>query len=454
MTTASDSILHPFTNLSQTAPAPIRTFAKGDGLYVIGDDGERYFEAMSGLWSVSLGFSEKRLADAATRQLQSLPFYHIFMSSSHEQVRELAEALIARAPGQLAHVGFSTSGSEANETAVKAVWQYNNVLGRPQKKKIIARWDAYHGSTALAASLCGLPNMHSGFDLPLGPILHTGSPHHWRHAKPGETEEAFATRLADELEQMIQREGPDTIAAFIAEPIMGAGGVIVPPASYFDKIVPVLKKHDILLIADEIICGFGRTGTYWGSELCGIEPDILVCGKQLSGGYLPISATLMTDEIYSVIATETSRSGGFSHGFTHSGNPVCAAVANEAIRIYDERDIVAGVARKAEVFHAALREAFTGAEHVGEVRGVGLLGAVELAPEGDPRRSFADKAGALWARDIYETEKTVVRAVHDAVVLCPPLIVEEGDLIALVERLRRSYDRVLPQIRALSTTDY
>jgi 4-aminobutyrate--pyruvate transaminase len=261
-----------------------------DGIYVEDASGKRYIEAMAGLWSVAVGFSEQRLVDAATRQMKQLPFYHNFTHKSHAPVIDLAEKLVSIAPVPMSKVFFTNSGSEANDTAMKMIWYRSNALGQPQKKKIISRKRGYHGVTIASASLTGLPNNHISFDLPIANVIHTGTPHHYRDAQPGESEEAFATRLADELEQLILAEGPDTIAAFIGEPVMGAGGVVVPPATYWEKIQAVLAKYDILLVADEVICGFGRTGSMFGCETFGIRPDILVMSKQLSSSYLPISA--------------------------------------------------------------------------------------------------------------------------------------------------------------------
>lgn len=285
-----DHVLHPYTNLSRHRDVGPMVIERGEGVYVYDTEGNRYIEALSGLFCASLGFSESRLADAADRQMRKLPFYHAFGHKSSEPSILLAEKLIAMAPVPMSKVFFANSGSEANDTAMKLIWYYNNALGRPLKKKIIARTRAYHGVTIASASLTGLPNNHRDFDLPIDRILHTDCPHYYRHALPGESEAQFATRCAESLEQLILREGPDTIAAFFAEPIMASGGVIVPPATYMEKIQRVLKRYDILLVADEVICGFGRTGNMFGSETFGMQPDMIVVAKQLSAGYLPISA--------------------------------------------------------------------------------------------------------------------------------------------------------------------
>src|SRR5262252_80411 len=332
--------LHPSTNLRQVEVEGPLVISRGDGVFVLDEHGNRYLEGMAGLWCASLGFSESRLAEAAYRQMRELPFYHAFAGKVPAIATELAEKLVALAPAGLARVIFANSGSEANDTAIKLVWYYNNALGRPLKKKIISRIKAYHGVTIISASLTGLPNNHRDFDLPVAGIVHAGCPHHYRFAQAGESEEAFATRLAEELDALIQKEGPDTVAAFIAEPVMGAGGVLVPPRTYFDKIQPVLKKHDVLLIADEVICGFGRLGTMFGLEHFEIKPDMVTMAKQLTSGYQPMSATVVSGAIYDALLRQSEKIGVFAHGFTYSGHPVAAAVGVETLTIYEERRIL------------------------------------------------------------------------------------------------------------------
>lgn len=397
------SVLHPYTNHAAHRRNGPRVITRGEGVRVFDDSGKAYIEGVAGLWCAALGFSNERLVQAAADQMRRLPFYHGFTSKGHEPQVELAERLLAKAPVPMSKVFFANSGSEANDTVVKMVWYLNNALGRPAKKKIISRIKAYHGVTVAAASLTGLPYNHKFFDLPIDRILHTMTPHHWREAMPGETEEAFATRCAEELDALIQREGPDTVAAFIAEPFMGAGGVIIPPRTYFEKIQAVLRKHDVLMVADEVIAGFGRTGNYWGSQTFGIEPDILTCAKALSSSYLPISAVMVNERVYDALSAGSDSIGTWGHGFTYSGHPVAAAVAVETMRIYDELDIVphaAAVGRRLQAGLAAFRD------HplVGEVRGVGLVGAVELAQDPEGRRSF-DPARKMAARVVALAEQ-------------------------------------------------
>ena len=331
--------------------------------------------------------------------METLPYYHSFASKSNLPAIDLAERILDMLPETMSKVFFNNSGSEANDTAIKLVWYYNNALGRPQKKKIISRVKAYHGVTVASASLTGLANNHRDFDLPIAGILHAGCPHYYRFARPDESEEAFAQRLADELDALIEEEGPDTVAAFIAEPVMGAGGVLVPPETYFDKIQPILKKHDILFIVDEVISGFGRLGTMFGLEHFQIEPDIVIMAKQLTSGYQPMSATVISDAIFNALLVQAERIGVFAHGFTYSGHPVAAAVGLETLKIYEERRILDHVRAIMPHFQERLR--WLGDNHplVGEARGLGLIGAVELVEDKKSKRPFeaAKAVGALGA---------------------------------------------------------
>ncbi|MET3378944.1 aspartate aminotransferase family protein [Variovorax paradoxus] len=433
--------LHPFTNLAAHPQVDPLVIERGDGIYVQDDQGRRYLEAMSGLWCVSLGFSNARLAKAGSEALHTLPCYHTFNHRSNAAAIALAEKLIAMAPVPMSKVFFANSGSEVNDTAVKLVWYYHNAIGKPAKKKIIARRNAYHGVTVAAASLSGLVPNHRDFDLPIDRILHVDCPHHYRYAEPGETEEAFATRLADALEQRILAEGPDTVGAFIAEPVMGAGGVLVPPATYFEKVQAVLRKYEVLLIADEVICGFCRTGEMFGSTTFGLRPDILTAAKALSSGYVPISAVMVSEQVHAAVAANSGKIGTFGHGFTYSGHPVTAAVALETLRIYEEEKVLAHVQSLAPQFQAGLRR-YAGHPHVGEVRGVGLIGAIELAAEPATRTPFdpAMKAGARLA-ELALQEGLIVRAMGDAVAFCPPLIITPAQIDEMFERFDRAMAR-------------
>ncbi|CAH2604739.1 Putrescine--pyruvate aminotransferase [Rhodovastum atsumiense] len=440
--------LHPYTDLvahQQIGPVVI---TRGEGVRVWDDAGKSYIEAMAGLWCASLGFSNQRLVEAAVAQMRRLPFYHSFSAKSHEPLIELAEMLLARAPVPMSKVFFANSGSEANDSVVKMVWYFNNALGRPQKKKLIGRVKGYHGITTASASLTGIPTNHRSFDVPLAGFIHTLCPHHYRFGEAGESEEAFATRCAEELEKLILAEGPETVAAMWAEPIMGAGGVIVPPATYFEKIQPVLRKYDVLLVADEVICGFWRTGNYWGSQTYGIQPDILTCAKALSASYLPISAVLVNDRVFQGLAQESHRIGTFGHGFTYSGHPVPAAVAVETLKLYDELGIGEHVRRVGPYMQDGLRRRFADHELVGEVRGTGLIGAIELAEDKATHKPFdpARKIGPRLAK-LSEANGVISRAMVDVLAFSPPLIITEAEIDEMLDNFGRALDQLAAELK-------
>lgn len=441
------STIHPYTNLKlHEAEGPL-VITEGDGVFVRDEDGKTYLEGLAGLWCVSLGFSERRLADAAYRQMLRLPFYHTFAHKAIDIGIELAEKLLSIAPGPMSKVFFVNSGSEANDTVVKLVWYYNNAIGRPHKKKILSRIMAYHGVTVASASLTGLANNHRDFDLPIPNILHVECPHFYRYGLPGETEEAFASRMADSLEQRILSEGTDTVAAMIVEPIMGAGGVILPPATYCEKIQLILRKYDVLLIADEVICGFGRTGEMWGSTTFGLKPDMITCAKALSSGYLPIGAVMISEPIYDALVKQSEKIGVFSHGFTYSGHPVSSAVALETLRIYQEDDTLSHVRRMAPRMQAGLRR-FADHPLIGEARGIGLVGALELVADKASKGSFNSSAGVgpfLTKRAHHHG--LIVRALGDSIAFCPPLIINEAEIDLMFERFGHALDDTFAMVR-------
>ncbi|MBV9506477.1 MAG: aspartate aminotransferase family protein [Acidobacteriia bacterium] len=439
--------IHPFTNLKLHQAEGPMVITEGEGVFVRDENGKTYLEAVSGLWCASLGFSERRLAEAAYSQMLRLPIYHTFNHKATDVGIELAERLVNLSPSDLSKVFFVNSGSEANDTAMKLVWYYNNTLGRASKKKIISRVNAYHGVTLAAASLTGLPKNHRGFDLPIAGVLHVECPHYYRYGLPGETEEAFATRLANSLEQRILEEGPDTVAAFIAEPIMGAGGVILAPATYWDKIQQVLKRYDVLLIADEVICGFGRTGEMWGTVTFGLEPDIVTCAKALSSGYVPIGAVLLSHKIYDALLKGSETNGVFSHGFTASGHPVASAVALETLKIYEERDILSHIRKIAPRMQDGLHR-FAAHPLVGEVRGIGLIGAIELVADKAAKMPFdpADAVGAfLAARG--QHHGIILRAIGNVIAFCPPLIIQESEIDLMFDRFALALEDTLAMVR-------
>jgi 4-aminobutyrate--pyruvate transaminase len=440
--------LHPSTNLRQVQTEGPLVITRGEGVYVYDDEGRRYLEGMSGLWCASLGFSERRLAEAAYRQMLELPFYHSFAGKVPAISAELAERLIGIAPPGMARVLFANSGSEANDTAVKLAWYVNNALGRPRKKKVVARERAYHGMTIAAASLTGLAFAQTDFDLPIPGFLHTDAAYYYRGARPGESEEAFAERLAGNLEALILREGPDTIAAFFAEPVMGAGGVIVPPATYFERIQPILRKYDILFVVDEVICGFGRTGEMFATKTFALSPDIVTVAKALSAGYMPISANLVSGAIYDILLAQSDKLGIFGHGYTYSSHPVPAAVALETLRIYEERDIVAHVRRVGPRMQEGIR---SHADHplVGDARGIGLIGAVEIVRDKATRQSFDAKAGvgAYLVRRAQHHGVMLRNMPGDIVAFCPPLIATEGEIDEMLAGFAKALDDTTRMVR-------
>lgn len=442
--------LHAYTNARAHQKNGPLVIERGEGPYVYDAAGRRYFEAMAGLWSVALGFNEPRLVEAAMRQMRTLPFYHGFSSKSHGPSIDLAEKLVGLAPVKMSKVFFTNSGSEANDTVLKLITYRSNALGQPQRKKVISRLRGYHGVTIASASLTGLPNNHRSFDLPLPNILHTGSPHFYKDGAAGESEEAFATRRAEELEAMILKEGPETVAAFFGEPLMGAGGVIVPPRTYWEKIQNVLRKYDILLVADEVICGFGRTGRMFGCDTYNIEPDVMVMSKQITSSYFPFSAIMMNDRMFEPIADESNRIGVLGHGFTAGGHPVGAAVALENLKIIEERGLVEQAARTGVYLQGRLREL---ADHplVGEVRGVGMIAAIELVLD-KQRKAAAAAPGAVGtiAARLLQERGIITRNMLDAVAICPPLIVNRSHIDELVGALAAMLDDLKPAVAHLA----
>lgn len=441
--------LHPYTDHKQHLKDGPLVINRGKGVRIYDDQGKEYIEAVAGLWCASLGFDNERLVQAAATQMRKLPFYHTFTAKSHEPMVDLAEMLIERAPVPMSKAFFANSGSEANDTVIKILWYMHNAIGKPEKKKIISRLKGYHGITLAAASMTGLPANHKLFDLPLPGFIHVGTPHHYHGARPGESEEEFATRLANELEETILKEGPETVAAFYAEPFMGAGGVIIPPPTYFEKIQAVLRRHDVLFCADEVIAGFFRTGNYWGSQTFAMQPDILVCAKALSASFLPISAVLVNERVFQGIAEGSSTIGTWGHGFTYSGHPVPAAVAVETLKIYDEMDMLSHVRAVGPHLQSELRRRF--AEHplVGEVRGVGMVGAIELVEDKATHRNF-DPAKKVGPRLTKHGEKhgVILRAmVNDSIGFSPPLIITSAEIDEMLDRVERALADLTVELR-------
>ncbi len=437
---------HSYTNAATHPDVGPKIIESGDGIYVTDSEGNKYIEAMAGLWSTALGFSEQRLIDAATKQMKALPYYHNFAHRSHGPVIDLAEKLIGIAPVTMSKVFFTNSGSEANDTVMKMLWYRSNSLGEPKRKKFISRIGGYHGVTIASASLTGLPNNHRSFDLPIEGVLHTTCPHYWREGQEGESEEEFASRCATDLEEMILAEGPETICAMFAEPLMGAGGVIVPPKTYWEKIQAVLNKYGVLLVADEVINGFGRTGKMFGSETFGLKPDVIVMSKQITSTYFPFSAIMINDRVYEPIAEETGRIGVLGHGFTGAAHPVGAAVALENLNIIEERDLVGHAAELGVMFQKGLRD-FESHPLVGEARGAGLIGALELVTDKATKKGL-DAPGQLGAlgNAAFLENGVISRNMYDAMAFCPPLIITEDQVSDMFNRVESALDKVAKDI--------
>ena len=435
------SLVHMQTDLRRHQQGPL-VIARGEGCRVFDDAGRDYIEAIAGLWCASLGFGSERLAKVAYEQMRKLGYYHLYRHRSNEPAIELAERLLEIAPVPMARVVFQCSGSEANDTAIKLAWYYWDAVGKPQRTKIIARRMAYHGNTCAAVSLSGKPDMHAGFGLPFAPFKHTEFPHYYRRHEPGESETAFSARMAQALDALIQAEGPDTIAAFFAEPVMGAGGAIVPPEGYFEQVQAVLRKYDILFVADEVICGFARTGEMWGSQTYGIRPDMVTSAKALSAAMQPISAVLINARIHEAMLKQSDKFGNFAHGFTYAGHPVAAAVALEVQKIYAEMGIVARAKRLGPCCSrgSAGSRASAGrrrARHRPHPR----HGADARRREAHPLRRRA-KVGARVEAAAAQRHGLILRVVGDRLVFAPPLVIEAADIEDIGERLERALDDV------------
>src|SRR5262249_7947332 len=441
------SLVHMQTNLRTHQQDGPLVIARGEGCRVFDDSGKEYIEAVAGLWCASLGFGSERLAKVAYEQMRKLGYYHLYRHRSTEPAVALAEKLLAIAPVPMARAVFQCSGSEANDTAIKLAWYYWDAVGQPPRTKIIARRMAYHGNTCAAVSLSGKPDMHAGFGLPLAPFKHTEFPHYYRGHESGESELAFSSRMAEALERLIQAEGPDTIAAFFAEPVMGAGGAILPPQGYFEKVQQVLRKHDILFVADEVICGFARTGEMWGCQTFGIRPDMLTSAKALSAAMQPISAVLINERIHEAMLAQSDRFGNFAHGFTYAGHPVAAAVALEVQKIYAEIDIVSRAKELGPVLQSTLGRL---REHplVGDVRGTGLILGMELMQDGEKRVPFYTAHKVCAGVDAAAVpDGLILRVIGDRIVFAPPLVIESHDIDEIGQRLESALDDVARDLK-------
>jgi 4-aminobutyrate---pyruvate transaminase len=424
-----ETLVHPYTNLATHREVGPLVLERGEGVRVYDTTGKGYIEGMAGLWCTALGYSNEELVETAREQMMKLPFTHIFGGRSHDPAIELAEKLKEIAPVPISKIFYGSSGSDANDTQMKMIWYMNNALGRPKKKKIISRLKGYHGVTVASASLTGLPNNHIDFDLPLPGVLHTSCAHHYRFGLPGESEEDFSTRLAAELEEMILREGPETVAAFIAEPVMGAGGAVTPPVGYFEKVNAILAKYDILFIADEVITGFGRTGNWFGTTTYGLKADTLSCAKALTSAYFPLSAVMIPEHVYEVLVDQSRKIGVFGHGNTYAGHPVGCAVAVKTLEIYHRDKIIEKVRETGKTFNRRL-EALADHPLVGEARGVGLIGGIEIVADKKTKAQFeVKKMVAAKLVGMAQAEGVILRAMPgDRVAFCPPLIITTAEV--------------------------
>lgn len=438
-------MIYPTTNFKATEQLVV---ARGEGVYVYDAQGKRYLEGMAGLWCTALGYGNEEVIECATEQMRTLTFSHMFGGKTHPSAMELADKLAGMVPVADARVFFGSSGSDANDTQIKLLRYYFDAIGKPEKYKIIARDRGYHGVTVAAASLTGLPANHAHFHLPfeaLG-VLRTGSPHFYRDGKPGESEAEFVARRAAELEALILAEGPETIAAFIAEPVGGAGGVIVPPPGYYAAIQAVLEKYDILFWDDEVICGFGRLGTDFGATAMGIRPQLMSLAKALSSAYLPLSAAVIPGALYDAMVEPVSQVGVFGHGYTYSGHPVACAVASKVIDIY-RRDRLFEHAATVGAYLQEKLAAFRDHPLVGEVRGTGLIAAVELVADKASKRPFNGNAIGGFCQRCCEEEGLILRALGgNSIAICPPLIISREQVDELVDTLGRALDRTLDHV--------
>ena len=441
--------IHPFTSIpAHDATGPVM-MVEGHGCRLTDTAGKSYLDAMAGLWCVNIGYGNEEMADALRAQASRLAYYHSFSSMANDVSTRLAARLVSTAPVPMARVFFGLGGSDANDTEIKLVWYYNNVVGRPRKKKIISRYRGYHGVTALTAGLTGLDNLHEGFDLPLPMIRYTKAPHRLWDAEPGMTDAEFSAALAADLEALIVAEDPDTVAAFIAEPLQAAGGVIVPPEGYFAAIGEVLRKYDVMLIADEVVTAFGRLGHWFGTEVFGLQPDFITLAKGITSAYIPLSASLISARVADAVAEGSDRFGVLGHGYTYSAHPLAAAAALTNLGIIDRENLVGQAAKRGIYLQQRLQDTYAGHPLVGQVRGYGLIGAVEFVASKDPLQRF-DPAERVAARITAESRRNGVltRALpaSDTIAFSPPFIVTEAEIDEMVDVTRRALDSVAAEL--------
>ncbi|GGC09182.1 aspartate aminotransferase family protein [Marinobacterium zhoushanense] len=443
-----DNFFHPSTHLANFARGdmPNRVIKGGKGVFIEDINGNRLLDAFAGLYCVNVGYGRQKVIDAISQQANQLAYYHAYVGHGTEASITLSKMILDRAPAHMSKVYYGLSGSDANETNIKLVWYYNNVLGRPRKKKIISRWRGYHGSGLMSGSLTGLQLFHQQFDLPLSQVIHTEAPYYYLREDGNLSEEQFSAHCAEELEKLILREGADTIAAFIGEPALGTGGLVPPPKGYWEAIQPVLSKHDILLISDEVVTGFGRLGSMFGSEHYGMKPDIITIAKGLTSAYAPLSGSIVSDKVWQVLEQGTDKFGVFGHGWTYSAHPIGAAAGIANLELVDELNLVANAAETGAYFKQALREAIGDHPHVGEVRGEGLLCAVEFVDDKASRKRYeslgsvgGQLASALLKRGV------IARAMPQGDILgfAPPLCITPDECDQVVAALKDAVTEVL-----------
>lgn len=432
-----ENFFHPSTHLAQHArgESPTRVIKTASGVYIEDRDGTKLLDAFAGLYCVNVGYGRQEIAEAIAEQARELAYYHSYVGHGTEASITLSKMILERAPANMSKVYFGLGGSDANETNVKLIWYYNNILGRPEKKKIISRWRGYHGSGLVTGSLTGLELFHKKFDLPLDNIIHTEAPYYFRRDDLDQTEEQFVAHCVSELEAMIAREGPDTIAAFIGEPVLGTGGIVPPPAGYWAAIQAVLKKHDILLIADEVVTGFGRLGTMFGSDHYGIEADIITIAKGLTSAYAPLSGSIISDKVWKVLEQGTDENGPIGHGWTYSAHPICAAAGVANLKLIDDLDLMTNAGSVGAYLNASMQDALGDHANVGDVRGEGMLCAVEFVKDKDSRTFFdaADKIGPQVSAALLAQDKVIARAMPQGDILgfAPPFCLtrDEADTV-------------------------
>lgn len=452
------SVMHPATQLKEFASGKLgdpTIVTGGKGIRIQDAQGRSYIDGFAGLYCVNIGYGRTEVAEAIAQQAYKLAYYHSFAAHTTEALATLSDRLVRMAPGKPSKVFFGMSGSDANETQAKLVWYYNNLRGQPKKKKIISRLRGFHGCSVIAGSMTGLPFYHEDMDLPVPRILHTGAAHYYWGSEPGETEESFSQRRAAELEALIVREGPETVGAFIAEPVMGTGGIIPPPAGYWREIQTVLKRYDVLLIADEVVCGFGRVGAGFGCTLYGIEPDLVTVAKGLTSGYAPLSGAIVGEKVYAVIEEAAGRVRAFSHGYTYSGHPISVAAANAVLDIVEKEKLADRARDIGAHFQERLQDRFTRLDIVGEVRGVGLLGAVEFVSDPHTKRRFDPelKVGVRISKAARD-RGLIARAMPHGDILgfAPPLVVTKSEIDEIVDLAYQATKQVMDELAIAGAT--